>query len=69
MTQTGRRRLLVPVPYLLWEVLAMLPNPLISRDQVKLMRKDNVVSDQAFGLAELGITPTPAETVLPRYLR
>lgn len=69
LTQTGRRRLLVPVPYLLWEILAMLPNPLISRDQVKLMRKDNVVSDQAFGLADLGITPTPAETVLPRYLR
>ena len=69
LSLTGRRRLLMPIPFLVWEMLSILPNPLISRDQVKLMKKDNVVSGDALGMADLGITPTPVEAVLPRYLR
>jgi NADH dehydrogenase len=70
---TGRRRVLLPVPYVVWLALAALLAPLpqrpISRDQVKLMQKDNVVSPEALSFADLGIAPTPLETVAPTYLR
>ncbi|WP_321830350.1 complex I NDUFA9 subunit family protein [Thalassovita sp.] len=40
----------------------------ITADQVKLLRKDNVVSAEAKGFADLGITPLATEAVLPDYL-
>jgi NADH dehydrogenase len=73
LEQTGRRRLLLPVPYVAWNALAALmaplPSPPISRDQVKLMQRDNVVSPGALTFADLGITPTALEAVAPAYLR
>ncbi len=73
LEHSGRRRLLLPVPYLAWDAIATLagwlPNPPISRDQVTLMREDNVVAAGMPGLADLGIVPTAPETVLPTYLR
>ena len=72
LEQTGRRRLLLPVPYLVWDViatlLAPLPNRPVSRDQVTLMRQDNVVGPGQPGLSDLGITPTALEAILPTYL-
>jgi uncharacterized protein YbjT (DUF2867 family) len=72
LEQSGRRRWLMPLPYLAWEVLAgllaLLPNPPVSRDQITLMKRDNVVGDRAATLADLGIEPTAAEVVLPKYL-
>jgi uncharacterized protein YbjT (DUF2867 family) len=68
LTQIGRKRLLLPFPYFAWEVLAGLPKRPLSRDQVKLMKKDNVVSAQASSLVALGIEPTPVEAILPTYL-
>jgi uncharacterized protein YbjT (DUF2867 family) len=73
LDQTGRRRLLLPVPYLVWHALAAVAAPLprrpISRDQVKLMQKDNVVSPGALTFADLGITPTALEAIASTYLR
>jgi NADH dehydrogenase len=73
LEQTGKRRLLLPLPYFAWNALAALMAPLparpISRDQVKLMQKDNVVSPGALTFADLGITPTALEAVAPTYLR
>ena len=43
-------------------------NKMLTRDQVKNLRKDNVVADGARGFAELGITPTAMDAVLPDYL-
>jgi len=72
LEQTGRRRLLLPVPYVAWDVLAavlsLLPAAPLSRDQVTLMRQDNVVGADAPSLADLGIEPTPLEAVLPACL-
>ncbi len=69
---TGRRRLLLPLPFplarLQARLLELLPNPPLTRDQVTLLERDNVVSPGAAGLAELGITPTPLEVVVPDYL-
>jgi uncharacterized protein YbjT (DUF2867 family) len=73
LQQTGQRRLLLPVPYFAWNALAALVAPLparpISRDQVKLMQRDNVVSPGALTFADLGITPAALEAVAPTYLR
>ena len=71
--QLGRRRLLMPVPYFVWELLAALmaplPNRPISRDQVVLMKRDNVVNPKALSFAELGMVPSAVEDILPSYLR
>jgi uncharacterized protein YbjT (DUF2867 family) len=72
LLETGRRRALVPVPFLLAGVkamfLQMLPNPLLTLDQVRLLKKDNVASPDAAGLADLDIVPTSVEAVVPSYL-
>ena len=72
LTVVGRRRLLVPLSFelatLQARVLELLPEPLLTRDQVELLKTDNVVGPHARTLADLGITPTPIELVVPDYL-
>jgi NADH dehydrogenase len=75
LAEIERRRLLVPVPFPLAGVLGAFGDlaqvfvaPPLTSDQVALLRTDNVVSDAYPGLAELGITPTTLEAVLPTYL-
>lgn len=72
LRETGRKRALVPMPFGIAALKAMflqlLPNPLLTVDQVRLLKKDNVVSTTVAGLADLGITPTSAEAVVPSYL-
>jgi uncharacterized protein YbjT (DUF2867 family) len=68
-----RRRMLLSLPWRLAMLqarcLELLPVPPLTRDQVELLRRDNVVAPDAAGLAELGIEPTPIEIVVPGYLR
>jgi NADH dehydrogenase len=68
----GRRRMLVPLPFGLAELqarfLELLPVPPLTRDQVELLKTDNVVVEGAKGLADLGIAPTPIELIVPEYL-
>ena len=45
-----------------------LPNPPITRDQLDLLLRDNVVRAGSQGFAELGIQPRSAEAILPMYL-
>ncbi len=72
LKQTGRKRALIPLPFGLAgfnaALLQLLPNPLLTTDQVRLLKKDNVASAGAPGLADLGITPTSVEAVVPSYL-
>ncbi len=69
---TGRKRFLAPLPFAVaafeaW-FLEFWPKPLLTRDQVKLLTRDNVVSGSRPGFRELGIEPMPAEAILPTYL-
>ena len=70
--ETGRARLLVPVP--LWvarlqaSLLERLPGKLLTRDQLMLLQSDNVAASGLPGLEALGITPTPIDLVVPAYL-
>jgi NADH dehydrogenase len=74
LKETHHRRLLVGIPFpaaqlmgSLGQLLAHTPfPPPITRDQVELMKSDNVATGA--GLAELGIAPTVLEAVLPTYL-
>ncbi len=72
LKETGRRRMLVPVPFFAASIkaafLQLLPNPLLTIDQVRLLRHDNVVAKAAAGLGDLGIVPTSVEAVVPSYL-
>lgn len=72
LDQVGKRRALFPVPFFVWDTLAallsVLANPPLTRDQVKLMKSDNVVGEAALTLEDLGIDPTPVEEVLPTYI-
>ena len=68
----GRRRLLVPWPFAIAKLqawfLELAPVPLLTRDQLRLLQRDNVVSAGALTLADLGIEATTAEAILPTYL-
>jgi NADH dehydrogenase len=72
LKETGRNRLLVPVPSAMASFGAwfaeFLPTPPITRDQIKLLGGDAVVADDALGLKALGIAPTACEVILPTYL-
>ena len=71
-----RKRLLVPLPFFVAKLQAMmlqyLPIPLLTPDQVELLRVDNVVSEAAKAesrtLQGLGIAPEPIEAIVPSYL-
>ena len=72
----NRSRMLVPVPWpvarIMATVLGLLPKPLITPDQVELLKTDNVVSAAAKAegrtLAGLGITPRGIASIVPGYL-
>ena len=72
LEHVDKRRALVPVPFFVWDTLAallsVLANPPLTRDQVKLMKSDNVVGEAALTLEDLGIEPTSVEQVLPTYI-
>jgi NADH dehydrogenase len=74
--EIGRKRLLVSLPFGLASLqaafLEMLPGKLLTRDQVQLLKSDNIVSKQAERegrtLRGLGIAPTSMEAILEGYL-
>ena len=72
LNRIGRKRLLLPVPFLVWETLAtllsILPNPPLTRDQVTLMKADNILTGAAKTLQDLGISPTAVETIITSYI-
>lgn len=76
---TERNRVLVPMPFWLASLQALLTSPLpnalrpITADQVRLLKNDNVVSDAAAAegrtLRGLGVyNPTAIASVVPGYL-
>ncbi len=72
LAQIGRHRCLVNLPFALADIqaaiLEKLPVPPLTRDQVRLLRRDNVVTPGAKGLGDLAIVPTAVEAIIPGYL-
>lgn len=71
LAQARKRRSLLPVPFFVWDFLAaiasVLPDPPLTHDQVTLMKRDNVVSENALTLKDLGVSATALEKILPKY--
>ena len=76
LAEIGRDRLLLPLPFFAARFIAALTQfapllgfkPLLTPDQVTLLKSDNVVGDGVAGFAELNITPQPIAALLPDYL-
>jgi NADH dehydrogenase len=77
LAETGRKRLLVPLPFWLAAIegfFLQMPSfilpikPLLTVDQVRLLKSDNVVQEGAFTLDDLGIQPAAVESIVPTYL-
>lgn len=75
-----RRRLVLNIPFIAARVMAfgfdslqavtlgLVKNGMITADQVRSLRRDNVVAPDAKSLVDLGVTPTAMAAVLPEYL-
>jgi uncharacterized protein YbjT (DUF2867 family) len=75
-----RRRLVLNLPFFAARLMAagfdfasfctggLVTNGVLTRDQVKSLRVDNVVAEGAKGFADLGIAATSFDAVLPEYL-
>lgn len=75
-----RRRLILNMPFWIAGIMAwfldlaqtmtlgLFTNSMLTRDQVRSLRRNNVVGDDAQGLDTLGIHPTAMAAVLPEYL-
>jgi NADH dehydrogenase len=76
LATTERRRLLIPIPFGLAELqarfLQLMPKPLLTVDQVRLLKRDTVVSAEAIRegrtLEGLGIDPVAYQAIVPSYL-
>ena len=72
LTEIKKKRFLVSIP---WGIarfqsyfLQMLPNPLLTPDQVELLKHSNVVTGNHPTLKDLGITGTEIQNILPKYI-
>ncbi len=75
-----RRRLVLNLPFFAGGIIGSLadfgsavtmglvPNTILTADQVRLLKSDNLVAPGARTLADLGITPTDMDAVVPEYL-
>lgn len=76
LRETNRRRGLVPLPFPVARAIGSAMQmtalfglrPPLTRDQVLMLERDNVVSEGAEGLAELGLQPTGLDAIAPSYL-
>lgn len=80
LSEIKRRRLVLNLPFFIGRIMGfgfdmmqtmsmgLIPNNILTRDQVRMLHHDNVVSEGARGLSDLGIKPTPYEAVAPDYL-
>ncbi|MDG4875564.1 complex I NDUFA9 subunit family protein [Mesorhizobium sp. WSM4935] len=64
----GAHPILVPMPFAAWSALAgvaeFLPTPPFTRNQIDIMRQDNVTTGGMPGLQELGVEPLDIEQVI-----
>lgn len=76
LRETSRSRILAPIPVFAAATLGRITGltaligipPVLTRDQVLMLKVDNVVSPGAAGLSDLGIEPTGLEAIAPSYL-
>jgi len=80
LQEVYRRRIVIGLPFSLGGLIAfggdlvqgltlgLISNNVLTRDQLRSLKVDSVVSAGAKGFADLGIEPANLETVLPEYV-
>ena len=72
LTEIKKKRFLITIPYGFAKFqsyfLQMMPNPLLTPDQVELLKHNNIVSGEYPTLNDLGIIGTPIQSILPKYI-
>jgi len=67
-----KKRLIVELPDFVAriqaKVMQLFPNPLLTEDQLEILKSDNVCSNQYPGFKELGISTRTVEIILPNYI-
>ena len=72
LKQINKKRFLVPIPFPFAKfqarILQLLPKPLLTTDQVEMLKYDNIVSNKYPTLKDLKISPRAINEVLPSYI-
>ena len=72
LTQIKKKRFLLPIPFNVAKLqsyfLQMFPKPLLTPDQVELLKYNNIVTGEYPTLKDLGISATTIQSILPTYI-
>ena len=77
LDEIGRARFLAPIPFavasmigFVGQVMGRLPfvEPPLTKDQVELLKHDNIVTGDTKTISDLGIAPQSVESILPSYM-
>ena len=72
LSEIKKKRFLIPIPFSVAKFqsyfLQMMPNPILTPDQVDMLKYNNIVSGAYPTLKDLGITGTPIQSILPKYI-
>ena len=72
LSEIGKKRFLMTIPFGMAKFqsyfLQMIPTPLLTPDQVEMLKYDNVVSGKYKTLKHLKIKPTTIQSILPKYI-
>jgi len=72
LREIKKKRFLIPIPFSLAKFqsyfLQMIPNPLLTPDQVEVLKYNNIVSGEYPTLEDLGISGETIQSILPKYI-
>ena len=72
LAEIKKKRFLISIPFSLAKFqsyfLQIMPNPLLTPDQVEMLKYNNIISGNHPTLKDLGITGTAIQNVLPKYI-
>ena len=72
LIEIKKKRFLIPIPFGMAKFqsyfLQMMSNPLLTPDQVEILKYNNIVSGDYPTLKDLGITGTAIQSILPKYI-
>ena len=72
LSEIGKKRFLMPISFGMAKFqsyfLQMMPTPLLTPDQVEMLKYDNVVSGKYKTLQNLKIKSTTIQSILPKYI-
>ena len=72
LKEIKKKRLLIPIPFGLAKIqsyfLQMIPKPILTPDQVEILKYNNITSGKYPNLEDLGISGKNIESILPKYI-